>query len=77
MNKTTLLVSTLVLAMSAFFTTASYAESHEKKAEDADEMECVTVEELAEMSDEDKANMTEPMCTSDEGEGEEKPKAAE
>ena len=38
-------------------------------------MECVTAEELAEMSDEDKAKNTEPMCTSDEGEGEEKPKA--
>ncbi len=77
MNKKTLLVSTLILAMSAFFTTASYAASHEKKMEDTDEMECVTEEELEEMSDEEKAKMTEPMCSSDEGEGEEKPKAAE
>ncbi len=45
--------------------------------EDTDEMECVTEEELEEMSDEEKAKMTEPMCSSDEGEGEEKPKAAE
>jgi len=66
MNKTTLFVSTLVLAMSSAFTSVSYAESHENKAED---MECVT--------EEAREALTTPVCEDDEdkAEDEEKPQA--
>ncbi len=67
MNKTTTLVIALVLAMSSFFTAASYAGSHEEKSTDA-EMECVTQAALNEMSEDDKAKLTEDMmCEGDEG----------
>ena len=74
MNKTTLFVSTLVLAMSSAFTTVSYAESHEKKAE---EVECITEEALEAMSEEAREALTTPVCEDDEdkAEDEEKPKA--
>ncbi|WP_299871425.1 hypothetical protein [uncultured Cocleimonas sp.] len=74
MNKTTLFVSTLVLAMSSAFTSVSYAESHENKAED---MECVTEEALEAMTEEAREALTTPVCEDDEdkAEDEEKPQA--
>lgn len=66
MKTHTLLISTLVLAFSSLFTSVSFAESHEKMAENA-EMECITQAALAEMSDDEKANLEAPLCTGDEG----------
>ena len=65
MNKTTLLISTIILMLSSFFATITFATSHEKAEET--EVECVTQAALAEMSDEDKAELTESMCEGDEG----------
>lgn len=74
MNKTTLFVSALVLAMSSAITSVSYAESHENKAE---EMECVTDEALEAMSEEARDALTTPVCedNEDKAENEEKPQA--
>ena len=67
MNKTTLFVSTLVLAMSSFVTTTSFAASHEKMTEDT-EVECITQEDLEEMTAEEKAELTSPTCEAMESE---------
>jgi len=76
MNNIKVIMTTLVLASSVLFTGASFAESHPKMTEDA-EMECVTQAELAEMSDDDKANLAAPLCEGDEGdEGEDKSEEA-
>ena len=74
MNKTTLFISSIILALSSFITATTFATSHEK-AEEA-EVECVTQAALAEMSDEDKANLTAPMCEGDEGEDQSEDKEA-
>jgi sensor domain CHASE-containing protein len=66
MNKTTLFVSALVLAMSSAVTTISYAASHENKAEDAEEMECVTEEALEAMSEEASEALETPVCEDEE-----------
>ena len=62
MNKTTLFVSALVLAMSSAVTSISYAASHENKAEDAEEMECITEEALEAMSEEARDASEAPVC---------------
>ena len=43
MNKTTLFISSIILTLSSFFTTTTFATSHEK----AEEAECVTQAALA------------------------------
>ncbi|MGK0272134.1 MAG: hypothetical protein ACI88H_002800 [Cocleimonas sp.] len=72
MNKKTLLASTLLVAMSSFVTTTSFATSHDKMTEEA-EVECLTQEELAEMTEDEKAEQALPLC--EVMESEEAPKA--
>ncbi len=70
MNKKTLLASTLLVAMSSFVTTTSFATSHDKMTE---EVECLTQEELAGMTEDEKAEQSLPLC--EVMESEEEPKA--
>jgi hypothetical protein len=66
-NKTFLFISTMVLALSPFVTTNTWAESHEPKADEA-QVECVSQKAYAEMSAEDKDKISAELCVGDEGE---------